>query len=344
VDGNGNPVSESDAVVTTGFTGHEHDEELGLVNMRGRIYDPDQRRFLTPDPLVPRPTFGQSYNRYTYVLNNPLAYTDPSGYQAQDDVDKPTMVREEDGTPVIKFPPDNLVANPPVKKEKAKPKGPAGPEQKKVPSPSDGTIRDDSTSHSTPTEGQSRGKEYTSEAIRMHDVRALAHGGCRYCGYEYVTENEVGSTSQGVTPETAMAHLQFNPNAYFPFDVVPKAWPRTWPPSIQSGAVYDLRDVRFPFDWGNHVVVENVTSTSFTFRTLPDHFDGPDALITFTTYEKDGKVYLQQEAYAPLAGEIGRFIAPLGARGLIWPLQAFRLKLGVERVVGGVLLKPGRVR
>jgi RHS repeat-associated protein len=34
-----------------GFTGHEHDDELGLVNMKGRLYDGRLRRFLSPDPL-----------------------------------------------------------------------------------------------------------------------------------------------------------------------------------------------------------------------------------------------------------------------------------------------------
>ena len=34
-----------------GYTGHEHDDEYGLINMKGRIYDPEARRFLTPDPI-----------------------------------------------------------------------------------------------------------------------------------------------------------------------------------------------------------------------------------------------------------------------------------------------------
>ena len=55
-----------------GFTGHEADLDLGLVNMTGRLYDPKLGRFLTPDPLVPRPLFGQSWNAYSYVLNSPL--------------------------------------------------------------------------------------------------------------------------------------------------------------------------------------------------------------------------------------------------------------------------------
>jgi RHS repeat-associated protein len=74
------PVAFS-SLTTRGFTGHEDDEELGLVNMKGRLYDPKVGRFLTTDPIVSHPGFGQSWNPYSYVLNNPLAYTDPSGFQ-----------------------------------------------------------------------------------------------------------------------------------------------------------------------------------------------------------------------------------------------------------------------
>jgi RHS repeat-associated protein len=63
-----------------GFTGHEEDDELGLVNMKGRVYDPNLGRFLTPDPVIGTPTFGQSYNAYSYVMNSPLSYVDPSGF------------------------------------------------------------------------------------------------------------------------------------------------------------------------------------------------------------------------------------------------------------------------
>ncbi|WP_121761918.1 RHS repeat domain-containing protein [Corallococcus sp. AB038B] len=62
-----------------GFTGHSHDDELGLIDMKGRIYDPSVGRFLTPDPFVQAPSRSQSHNRYAYAWNNPLRYTDPSG-------------------------------------------------------------------------------------------------------------------------------------------------------------------------------------------------------------------------------------------------------------------------
>lgn len=66
-----------------GFTGHEHLDRTGFIHMNGRVYDPELGRFLTPDPLVQAPTFSQSWNRYSYVWNNPLRFTDPSGYSAR---------------------------------------------------------------------------------------------------------------------------------------------------------------------------------------------------------------------------------------------------------------------
>ena len=69
------------AVTPVGFTGQEEDDEAGLVNMRGRIYDPKVGRFLSTDPIVSRPGFAQSWNPYSYVLNSPLNFTDPSGFE-----------------------------------------------------------------------------------------------------------------------------------------------------------------------------------------------------------------------------------------------------------------------
>ncbi|MEA1897897.1 MAG: RHS repeat-associated core domain-containing protein, partial [Bacteroidota bacterium] len=62
-----------------GFTGHEHIDEFGLINMNGRVYDPVLGRFLSPDNYVQLPDFTQNFNRYSYAWNNPLVYTDPSG-------------------------------------------------------------------------------------------------------------------------------------------------------------------------------------------------------------------------------------------------------------------------
>jgi hypothetical protein len=49
--------------------------------MNGRIYDPLLGRFLSADLMVPHPGNLQSYNRYSYVGNNPLSLVDPSGFE-----------------------------------------------------------------------------------------------------------------------------------------------------------------------------------------------------------------------------------------------------------------------
>lgn len=62
-----------------GYTSHEHLQEVGLIHMNGRLYDPVLRSFLMPDNFIQQPENTQNYNRYAYCLNNPLLYTDPSG-------------------------------------------------------------------------------------------------------------------------------------------------------------------------------------------------------------------------------------------------------------------------
>ncbi|WP_157981259.1 RHS repeat domain-containing protein [Aliidiomarina iranensis] len=63
-----------------GYTGHEQVDHASVVQMGGRIYDAHIGRFLQADPFVQSPSNSQNFNRYSYVLNNPLSYTDPSGY------------------------------------------------------------------------------------------------------------------------------------------------------------------------------------------------------------------------------------------------------------------------
>ena len=63
-----------------GFTGHEHVQEVDVIHMNGRVYDATLARFMSADPHIQEGALTQSYNRYSYVMNNPLKYTDPSGY------------------------------------------------------------------------------------------------------------------------------------------------------------------------------------------------------------------------------------------------------------------------
>jgi RHS repeat-associated protein len=72
-------VGEDFSWLNRGYTGHEHLPQFGLINMNGRMYDPISARMLSPDNFVQSPLNTQSYNRYSYVFNNPLKYTDPDG-------------------------------------------------------------------------------------------------------------------------------------------------------------------------------------------------------------------------------------------------------------------------
>ena len=84
---NGNAItSATNGHVTRGYTDHEMLADLGLVHMNGRIYDPVLARFLSADPNVDGVYDSQGYNRYSYVGNNPMNRTDPSGYFSLKDV------------------------------------------------------------------------------------------------------------------------------------------------------------------------------------------------------------------------------------------------------------------
>lgn len=67
------------AVLDRGYTGHEHLQSVALIHMNGRLYDAKLHRFLQSDNFVSDPHNTQAFNRYSYVLNNPLKYSDVSG-------------------------------------------------------------------------------------------------------------------------------------------------------------------------------------------------------------------------------------------------------------------------
>jgi RHS repeat-associated protein len=83
----GAPSASDLAAITAntrdGYTGHEHLDNLDLIHMNGRVYDPRIGRFISADPYVPEPFSGQSLNRYAYVFNNPLSFIDPSGFDPE---------------------------------------------------------------------------------------------------------------------------------------------------------------------------------------------------------------------------------------------------------------------
>jgi RHS repeat-associated protein len=78
---------------TSRFTGQPYDADTGLYYYQSRFYDPELGRFIQPDSIVPDLGSSQSLNRYSYVLNNPLKYIDPTGHAEQ----KPSII-ENSGT------------------------------------------------------------------------------------------------------------------------------------------------------------------------------------------------------------------------------------------------------
>lgn len=74
-----------------GYTMHEHLDEMGVVHMNARVYDPLIGRFMSADSIIPNPFDLKAFNRYSYVANNPLRFVDPTGH-----------FWEEDGAQVIR--------------------------------------------------------------------------------------------------------------------------------------------------------------------------------------------------------------------------------------------------
>ena len=79
-DGSDDPSGSITSQSTRGFTGEEELSVSGLVHLNGRVYDPLLARFTSADPTVTDPLNPQGWNRYSYVGNDPLAFTDPNGF------------------------------------------------------------------------------------------------------------------------------------------------------------------------------------------------------------------------------------------------------------------------
>jgi RHS repeat-associated protein len=78
--GTDDPTGVISSQTNRGFTGHEQLDAVALVHMNGRVYDALVGRMISADPTVPDPMNAQAWNRYSYVGNDPLAFTDPSGF------------------------------------------------------------------------------------------------------------------------------------------------------------------------------------------------------------------------------------------------------------------------
>jgi RHS repeat-associated protein len=78
--GTDDPTGSITSETTRGFTGEEELSVSGLVHLNGRVYDPLLARFTSADTITENPLSTQGWNRYSYVGNDPLAFTDPSGH------------------------------------------------------------------------------------------------------------------------------------------------------------------------------------------------------------------------------------------------------------------------
>ncbi|MDE2460602.1 MAG: glucosaminidase domain-containing protein, partial [Gammaproteobacteria bacterium] len=66
-----------------GYTDQEELDNLSLVDLNGRVYDPAVGRMISADPTVPDAFYSQAFNRFAYVYDNPLDYTDPTWFVCQ---------------------------------------------------------------------------------------------------------------------------------------------------------------------------------------------------------------------------------------------------------------------
>ncbi|MDD2698373.1 MAG: hypothetical protein PHF17_06190 [Arcobacteraceae bacterium] len=79
LDSDGDKTTQK-AITNRGYTGHEHIDNTPFIHMNARVYDPIIGRFTSADSVIDGVYTTQGFNRYSYVKNNPLNYTDPSGH------------------------------------------------------------------------------------------------------------------------------------------------------------------------------------------------------------------------------------------------------------------------
>lgn len=92
----GNNLLDVDMSTRRGFTDHEHLDEVEIIHMNGRVYDYNLGRFLSVDPIIHGGS--QGINPYSYIMNNPLSGTDPTGYAPEEEVKTKTFTVQKTGS------------------------------------------------------------------------------------------------------------------------------------------------------------------------------------------------------------------------------------------------------
>jgi RHS repeat-associated protein len=95
-DGTDNATCSVTSQIPRGYTDQEELDNLCLVNMNARLYDPTLGRFMSADSLVPNPMSSQSYNKYAYIEDSPTNGIDPSGNDNECQVDGNTVCNIDD--------------------------------------------------------------------------------------------------------------------------------------------------------------------------------------------------------------------------------------------------------
>src|SRR5690606_6486977 len=91
-----------------GYTGQKENLDLGLMYYNARYYLPGLGKFASADTLIPDPTNPQAFNRYAYVLNNPIRNSDPTGHMCYDHTAGADLIGtcvNEDGSTYSLLPP-----------------------------------------------------------------------------------------------------------------------------------------------------------------------------------------------------------------------------------------------
>jgi RHS repeat-associated protein len=116
-------ISGSTSVTATdfGYTSQRNLADMGLMDYRARFYSASLGRFIQPDMIVPDMASPKSWNRFSYVQNNPVAYSDPTGHKECDEVDSYGNCKTQ--SPVIKKNPSSGCGGPGQQKCGGNPNG-----------------------------------------------------------------------------------------------------------------------------------------------------------------------------------------------------------------------------
>ncbi|MFD9793909.1 RHS repeat-associated core domain-containing protein [Streptomyces sp. NPDC059070] len=279
-----------------GFVGGQKDTATGLTLLGARQYQPSTGRFISADPLLD-PNAPQQWNGYAYSDNNPVNGSDPDGTFCDGcSVDNPDSVWTHSGpgcTNSACYSDDGktvLYSTVPVKKVF----GPYNPcpycKPKPKPDPCPFCVKKPSSGPHDRGPGPwapdpRPATDDDPPLPKSNKILPIKHA--------YTHVEEVGSSKWG-SPEKLMSTFQQSPQTFFPFPVegcssfTEGAVCRLFPGKDTPGGVGMILG-------GNGLVRVHVDKTSTSFTVISEnYFDDPGSVITFTTSEKNGKLYMTQ--------------------------------------------------